>query len=107
MHHVSCSRNASQRAVRNIPVQMGRLLAFDKSIFRTYNNSDRHLQQPVLFLESVSRRNHETPFTSTGWDLRRSHSLLLWKAFEFLRDRARAENFAEQQRPHQSAQERR
>src|ERR1700704_754728 len=93
--------------MRNITMQMGRLLAFDNSIFRTCNDGDRHLQQPVLFLESVRRRNHESRFSSTGSDLRRSHSHLLWKALEFLRDRARAENFAEQQRPHQSAQERR
>src|ERR1700730_8471505 len=93
--------------MRNITMQMGRLLALDKSIFRTCNDGDRHLQQPVLFLESVRRRNHESRFSSTGSNLRRSHSHLLWKAFEFLWDRTRAENFAKKQRPNQPAQERR
>ena len=49
MNHVSCSGNTPQRAVRNVPVQMGRLLAFDKPIVRTRNNCDRDLQQPILF----------------------------------------------------------
>jgi hypothetical protein len=39
--------------MRNITMQMGRLLAFDKSIFPTCDDGDRHLKQPVLFLESV------------------------------------------------------
>ena len=45
-------------------MQMGRLLAFDKSIFRTCNNSDRHLQQPVLFLESVIEDRYRTVLIS-------------------------------------------
>ena len=79
MNHVSSVGNASQGAVRNITMEMGRLLAFDKSIFRTCNDGDRHLQQPVLFPESVRSRNHESRFSSARSDLRRSDSHLLWK----------------------------
>ena len=50
MNHVSGIGNASQGAVRNITMEMGRLLAFNKSIFRTCNDGHRHLQQPVLRL---------------------------------------------------------
>ena len=107
MYHVPCARNTSQGAVRNITMQMRRLLALDKSIFGTYNDGDRHLQQPVPFPESVDRRNHQSRFSGARSDLRRSDSHLLWKFFEFLWDWARAKNFAEKQRPHQSAQERR
>ena len=62
MYHVPCARNTSQGAVRNITMQMRRLLALDKSIFRTCNDGYRHLQQPVLFPESVGRGNHQSRF---------------------------------------------
>ena len=41
-------------------MQMRGLLAFDKPIFRTCDDGYRHPQQPVLFLESACRRNHES-----------------------------------------------
>ena len=46
--------------MRDITMQLGRLLAFDKPILRTCNNGHRHLQQPILFPKSVRRRNHES-----------------------------------------------
>ena len=49
MHHVSCSRHTSQRAVRNIPVQTDRLLAFDKSIFRMNAECHRHFGQHIPY----------------------------------------------------------
>ena len=72
MYHVPCARNTSQGAVRNITMQMRRLLALDKPVFGTYNDGDRHLQQPVPFPESVGRRNHQSRFGSARSDLRRS-----------------------------------
>ena len=55
--------------MRNVTMQMGRLLAFDKPIFRSCKDGHRHLQQPVLFLKSVRRRNHESRVSSTSSDL--------------------------------------
>ena len=62
MHHVSSSRNTSQRAVRNLPAQMGRLLAFDDAIFRSCNDGNGHLQQPIVLFQGESRRDHQRGF---------------------------------------------
>jgi hypothetical protein len=37
VHHVTCPRNISEGTVRNVPVQMGRLLAFNEAICRPCN----------------------------------------------------------------------
>ena len=71
MDHVSCSGNTPQRAVRNVPVQMGRLLAFDKPIVRTCNNCDRHLQKPIPFPWCADGID-QPEFSSAGSDLRQS-----------------------------------
>ncbi len=86
-------------------MQMGGLLAFYEAVVRAGNDGDWHLQLPVFVPEGAGRRNHKSRFGSTGPDLRRPHSHLLRKALEFLRDRAGPEDFSEEKRPHQPAQE--
>lgn len=39
-------------------MEMGRLFAFNDAVFRSCNDRYGHLQPSVLFLESVSRRDH-------------------------------------------------
>jgi hypothetical protein len=107
MHHVSIGRDAAQEAVRNVTVKSGGLLTFDKSILRTCNDNDRHLQLPVAFPESAGRGDHESRFRGTGPNLRWTDSHLLWKSLELLRNWPGSKNFPKKKRPHQPAQDRR
>jgi hypothetical protein len=47
MHHVPSSRNTSQRAVRNFPVQMSRLAAFNDAIFRSCKKQSELPKKPA------------------------------------------------------------
>ena len=100
MHHMSSRRNRAEDTVRNFSMQFARLLALNKSIFRASNDDHRHLQVPIGVSERTRSRDHESCFSCGSPQLRGAHSHLLREAFEFLRNRGWAKNFAEKQWPH-------
>ena len=106
MYHMSSTGNATQYAVREVNIQLGGLLSFNKSIVRTCNQNHRHRQVTVSSSRARAQGMTSASFLRGCPDLRWTHSHLFRETLELLRNRVWAEKPAKKKRPHQSAQDR-